>query len=703
MRLAEAAQSGGALANRRVQPTAPSLCSARLRVMRKPLGGYVMKKIFFAILTAFLLSSLVGTSPTMSQSSSYICGYSTDGVLQSGMTGYSYSYIVECSTGDAIGWNRAGFGLQQYVRIYNPIIVDISPIQLNDGTIISKEITDWSAIAGLGDIGDSCSLCDPNPTPAAVVEVCGQLIPPPPSNCPPDTGGCGWGEIFIPYGSENNPNEWMMFHPLGVYVRSENDFYFLGDLVGYNQFVRLVLPESELANPSYLTVIEGYEGYQIVAVSTIERYEIVDSCGPPPTPTPSSVPTPVPTPTPLPTPASPMLEVIDFEVPSQASVYEEVRIKTVIENKGAPLNQPYWGYSGEVALEDGNGNIVERHSFAKGDASFISPVIENGQVNFKKWLLTVKVRFGTAVSNGKVIVSIQPDGQQSVLRGEGALTVNVGISGLTCTSVVVNKLVGPFSSEAQQDLLNAISAELQAFGCKDGDFVCAAPPLVKGFVKVLGRAILDQIGKIIIGIWGLFDTDALQVCKDPVGWMWQFVREFNRQGVSISVSGSHSPVLILVTNSAGQRAGFVSEDEIVTELPNSQVVEWEGDKYVIYPADNNITISLRGTGNGTASLSLIDGQSGREVSYSSISVSDGTNAQLDLSDQQFRLVVDNNGDGNIDEVHTPESVEVLTQIETPTASSLPVKQPTGICGGTLGLTVLPFLALVVRRFRKGAK
>lgn len=418
----------------------------------------------------------------------------------------------------------------------------------------------------------------------------------------------------------------------------------------------------------------------------------------------SPTPTFVPTPTSLPTLALPMLEVIDFEVnPTQVSVFEMIRIEITIENKGAPLNQPYWGYSGEVALEDGNGNIVERHSFAKGDASFISPVIENGQVNFEKWLLTVKVRFGTAVSNGKVIVSIQPDRQQSVLRGEGALTVNVGISGLTCTSVVINKLVGPFLAETQKDLLDALTAELQAFGCRDGDFACAVPPLVKGFVKVLGRSILGSIGKIIMGIWGVFDTDALQVCGDPVSWMWQLVREFNSQGVPISVSGSHSPVLILVTNSAGQRAGFVSEDEIVTELPDSQVVEWEGDKYVIYPADDNITISLRGTGNGTASLRLIDGQSGREVSYSGISVSDGTNAQLDLSDQQFQLVVDNNGDGSIDEVHTPESVEVLTQIETPTASPLPVKQPTGICGGTLGLTVLPFLVLVVRRFRKGAK
>lgn len=479
---------------------------------------------------------------------------------------------------------------------------------------------------------------------------------------------------------------------------------------GTNEVIDLGLLESQPFNQLMNLGIPGYfRVYDPVFqhpgfMTNFSRIEKVSSCEPLPTPTliPPTA-TPIPTPTLLPIPASPALEMTDFQVePAQVSVYEMVRIKMVIENKGAPLNQPFWGYNGEVVLENGSGESIERLSFAKGDASFISPIIEGGQVNFEKWLLTVKVRFGTAVSNGKVIVSIQPDGQQSVLRGEGALTVNVGISGLTCTSVVVNKLAGPFSSETKTDLLDALSAELQSAGCRDGDFACAAPPLVKGFVKVLGRAILGSIGKIIMGIWGVFDTDALQVCRDPVNWMWQLVREFNRQGVPISVSGSHSPVIILVTNSAGQRAGFVSDDEIVTELPDSRVIEWEGDKYVIYPADNNITISLRGTGNGTASLSLIDGQSGREVSYSSIPVSDGTNAQLDLSDQQSQLVVDTNGDGNIDEVRNPKLVEVLRQIETPTASPLPANQPTGICGGTLGLTMLPFLVLVlvVRRFRK---
>ncbi len=637
----------------------------------------------------FIKQPLVASAQT-----SYICGYSTSGVLQSGMTGYYYPYIIECSTGEKIGWgNLGGWGLEKHVRINEPVIVEITPIQLNDGTVISKEIRTWLDYLEISD----CNACEPSEPPVSPISQTSQI-----------EQLCGWVD-FVP-------------EPPGGQVMYD----FVMHVWGTDETVHLRQPlyveydnaaEQNWAAQFFTTLIEpGYyrlynsvqENDWIVLFDKIERVETCEVS----TPTLVPTPIPVPTPTPLPTPVSPVLEVTYFQVePTQVSVFELVRITMVIENRGAPFDQPrpFWGYRGEVLLENESGEVIDRHSFAKGDSSDITPVAEGRQVNLNKWQVTVKVRFDTSISksisNGRVIVRIQPDAdmQQPELIGEGRLTINPSLSGLTCTSVIVNKLVGPFLPDIRKDLLDAITAELQAVGCSDGDVACAAPPLVKGLVKILGRDIFGSIGKIIIGIWGVFDTDALQVCRDSVNWMWQLLREFNRQGVPISVSGVHSPMTILVTNSVGQRAGFVSEDEIVTELPDSRVIEWEGDKYVIYPANNNITISLKGTGNGIASLSLIDGQSGREVSYSSIPVSDGTNAHLDLSDQQFQLVVDTNGDGNADEVHNPELVEVLRQIETPTASPLPANEPTGICGGTLGLTMFPFLVLVVRRFRKSPR
>lgn len=615
---------------------------------------FVRLSRFVLISIAVLLIFSAEKKQVVSAQTSYICGYSTSGVLQSGMIGYPYPYIIACATGEKIGWGNLGvWGMGKHVRINEPVIIEITPVRLNDGTVISREIRNWADYFEIPD----CNACSQRQT--TLFEEQGNPI-------------CGW--------IENNSGTGALAPTLTVWKTKE-----IIDLA-------LLEPEStmqlmSLGIPGYFRVYDPVF-YQTGFMANFSRIEKVDSC--------EVLETPMPPPS-----TSPVLEISGVQIePSQVSVFDLVKITVIIENRGSPLNQPLWGYVGEVVLEDENGEMIERHSFAKGDASFISPVVEGGQVNFEKWLLTVKVRFGTAVSNGRVIVSLQPNvPQQSELRGEGRLNINPGLSGLTCTSVIVNKLVGPFSSDIGKDLLDAITAEFQAVRCEDGDVACAVPPLVKGFVKILGRATLGVIGKIITGIWGVFDTDALQVCGNPVNWMWQLVREFNRQGVPISVSGVHSPMTILVTNSAGQRAGFVSDNEVVTEIPDSQVVEWEGDKYVIYPADPNIIISLQATGDGSVEVSLIEGQSGREVTYSSIFVSDGDKAQIDLNNPQTQLTIDTNDDGNPDKVYSG-TTEVLRVLETPTASLPTTSQPTGICGDSLGLIMLPLFVLVVRRFRK---
>ena len=94
-------------------------------------------------------------------SSPYICGYSTDGVLQSGMTGYYYPYIVACSTGEKIAWGDLGmWGSETYVRIDDPEIITIQSVELNDGTVISKRIQSWSSSSQIF----SCSACVQAPT-----------------------------------------------------------------------------------------------------------------------------------------------------------------------------------------------------------------------------------------------------------------------------------------------------------------------------------------------------------------------------------------------------------------------------------------------------------------------------------------------------------------------------------------------------------
>lgn len=332
---------------------------------------FVRLSRFVLISIAVLLIFSAEKKQVVSAQTSYICGYSTSGVLQSGMIGYPYPYIIACATGEKIGWGNLGvWGMGKHVQINEPVIIEITPVRLNDGTVISREIRNWADYFEIPD----CNACSQRQT--TLFEEQGNPI-------------CGW--------IENNSGTGALAPTLTVWKTKE--------------IIDLALLEPEftmqlmsLGIPGYFRVYDPVF-YQTGFMANFSRIEKVDSC--------EVLETPMPPPS-----TSPVLEISGVQIePSQVSVFDLVKITVIIENRGSPLNQPLWGYVGEVVLEDENGEMIERHSFAKGDASFISPVVEGGQVNFEKWLLTVKVRFGTAVSNGRVIVSLQPNvPQQSELR-----------------------------------------------------------------------------------------------------------------------------------------------------------------------------------------------------------------------------------------------------------------------------------------------
>lgn len=408
----------------------------------------------------------------------------------------------------------------------------------------------------------------------------------------------------------------------------------------------------------------------------------------------------VPTPTSSPLPAAPRLVITALQIePSQVSVYEPLQIRLLIENHGAALKLPYWEYSGDIYLENSNGGILDRFSFSRGDASSLSPLIEAGMVTLDKWELTIRGRFTSAVEQGNLRVKIEPK-NMSGLETEGAISIQPGVGGLSCVAVLVSKLGAPFAPEIGKDSLDLLTSELQSLGCADGDFACQAPPLVKGLVKILLRWFSDA-GKIpgvkvAQGIWGVFDTQSLSSCRDPFAYLRQLVLEFNRHGVALSLAGIHSPALIRVTNAAGQRAGFLTNNELLLEIPGSQVFDWLGDRYVLFPADGAATISILGSGEGSAEISLIDGASGREIGYSAISVIEGSTAEVNLSDPELFLVLDFDGDRQVDEILTPST---LVDLHSPTSGALdsPPQPTPGLCGAIFGMAIMPSLALAARK------
>lgn len=371
-----------------------------------------------------------------------------------------------------------------------------------------------------------------------------------------------------------------------------------------------------------------------------------------------------------------------------------------IENRGTLPIEPLWDYSGEVVLKDSLGHPVEPlpHSFARGDASYMVPVVENGLIT-QRWVITVKVRFGKPVENGIVQVVIRPGNRLlSQLSAEQRITVESKTASVaSCSAAIVNKLGAPFVSDLGKDVLDALASDIQALGCDDRDWACQVPPLVKGFVKVLVRHFSDvrniPLGKVIVGIWGVFDQDALQVCRDPANYAWQLVREFNSEGVPISAAGMHSPALVWVTDSVGRKTGFPTEEQMLTEIPNSRAMEWEGDRFVVYPADSSTIVSLQGSGTGAVVVSVIDGTGSEELVFS-VDLSDKTTATLDLTDPRQLLHIDDNGDGATDISQSPGITRLGPSADpTPTTAPSTQRRP-GICGGSLSMIGIMFFAIV---------
>lgn len=118
----------------------------------------------FALLgVAVLLLLAVKRDSVVVAQASHICGFSTYGVLQSGMFGAFYPYIIPCSGSERLAWGTPGsWGLGKYVRINKPVIVEMQPVQLSDGTVLSKRIADWADHSEIAD----CNACNKGQIPA---------------------------------------------------------------------------------------------------------------------------------------------------------------------------------------------------------------------------------------------------------------------------------------------------------------------------------------------------------------------------------------------------------------------------------------------------------------------------------------------------------------------------------------------------------
>lgn len=144
----------------------------------------------------------------------------------------------------------------------------------------------------------------------------------------------------------------------------------------------------------------------------------------------------------------------------------------------------------------------------------------------------------------------------------------------------------------------------------------------------------------------------------PTDNITQDISECKLNGKAISV---FSPLSLEITDQAGNMTGLDDQGNIFTEIPNSDFVVMGEQKFVYLPTDEGQTyeISLKGTGNGTFTLEnkeIIDGQDGQTEVFKDIPVTTSLLGTLDV--ENSLLTLDNNGDGEVDEVVIPGGEDI---------------------------------------------
>jgi hypothetical protein len=198
------------------------------------------------------------------------------------------------------------------------------------------------------------------------------------------------------------------------------------------------------------------------------------------------------------------------------------------------------------------------------------------------------------------------------------------------------------------------------------DFKAVANNLVNIALKVAAKlsknpiAIIPSLAK---GLWeGAKNCAALALIfseyywgasKIVGNWLWSWV---------------DCPVDILIMDAQGNRAGFM-DGIIYEEIEGSEVVVVDDRKLILLPWQSGYSVALMGTGSGTMDFYMLlpAGESiAKIVEYDDVPVSQATEAIVDIGPEnpEYLMEIDNNGDGQVDAVRSPDLINTWPNIPT---------------------------------------
>lgn len=173
--------------------------------------------------------------------------------------------------------------------------------------------------------------------------------------------------------------------------------------------------------------------------------------------------------------------------------------------------------------------------------------------------------------------------------------------------------------------------------------------------------ILDLIAWVIETVYGIIE--------DVVGclvWIWEvlldLVGRLSSTGVELNAVVSASPVYPLVTNSQGQRLGFLDNGTIVQEIEGAQIIDQDGLRILLYPGTDTATVRTKGTADGTFDLKFAIPKGvgwAVKVEYLDVPVTSDTVGIVDAQDEDFVMYVDENEDGIVDSTRLPDNITIF--------------------------------------------
>ncbi len=408
-----------------------------------------------------------------------------------------------------------------------------------------------------------------------------------------------------------------------------------------------------------------------------------------------------------------------FSVMQRPVVFKPNVLWLKITNKGGSRFDPPSGkgnYSVQVMLKQpGVGRLEEYHYVTLQPLSLVP--LQALDPEESQNLQITDVFFFNAIEDGELEVLFQPD--RALNLQNSALSKRIAISPhpdnawncaalITKAFVLAANVVFPQTlgvSAAARALANMPTMFLKWQAC-GSDVKCGATAIVQYLISVIGT-VPGQVINLLADITSYMRTET-PACLSWIDYINAIVREFIRNKVRINAIGVQSPAYILVTNTSGQSVGFLDDGSLVQEIPDARAVKVDEDKLVLFPADNTVTIRVKGIAYGMMKLNLeLTNQNGTPMSasYPNIPINATTIGTLDSANSSLALMLDDNGDGVIDRiVHPVESPGEASIIETPTQApaetptphvSIDMPTQTPSSSNDTGISIVVLLAIII--------